>query len=123
MAGFAARSRGWCLNTLAACLGLFLTAFFAATLLPMQSEAALVGLLLTDSYAVWALVAAASLGNVAGSVVNWIIGRGVERFRNRRWFPVSEAGLQRAQRCYRRRHTRDDFECSSSCRSPHAALP
>ena len=102
MAGFAARSRGRCLSTLAACVGLFLTAFFAATLLPMQSEAALVGLLLTDSYAVWALVAAASLGNVAGSVVNWIIDRGVERFRNWRWFPVSEAGLQRAQRWYRR---------------------
>ncbi|MLS24163.1 DedA family protein, partial [Salmonella enterica subsp. enterica] len=29
------------MSTLAACLGLFLTAFFAATLLPMQSEAAL----------------------------------------------------------------------------------
>ncbi len=74
MAGFAARSRGRCLSTLAACLGLFLTAFFAATLLPMQSEAALIGLLLADSFAAWALVAAASLGNVAGSVVNWIIG-------------------------------------------------
>ena len=74
MAGFAARSRGRCLSTLAACLGLFLTAFCAATLLPMQSEAALIGLLLADSFAAWALVAAASLGNVAGSVVNWIIG-------------------------------------------------
>ena len=28
--------------------------------------------------------------------------RGVECFRNRRWFPVSEAGLQRARRWYRR---------------------
>lgn len=62
------------MSTLAACLGLFLTAFFAATLLPMQSEAALIGLLLANSFAAWALVAAASLGNVAGSVVNWIIG-------------------------------------------------
>ncbi|HHK2384072.1 TPA: DedA family protein, partial [Pseudomonas aeruginosa] len=34
--------------------GLFLAAFGAATLLPMQSEAVLVGLLLTDRYAVWA---------------------------------------------------------------------
>ncbi|MBY5999724.1 YqaA family protein [Tritonibacter mobilis] len=68
----------------------------------MQSEAALVGLLLTDSHAVWALVAAASFGNVAGSFVNWVLGRSIERFRDKRWFPVSEKALQRAQRWYRR---------------------
>ncbi len=83
-------------------LGLFLSAFAAATLFPMQSEAALVGLLLTDSHAVWALVAAASFGNVAGSFVNWVLGRSIERFRDKRWFPVSEKALQRAQRWYRR---------------------
>ncbi len=89
------------MSTLAVCIALFLNAFVAATLLPMQSEAALIGLLLTDTYSVWLLVAAASLGNVAGSLVNWMIGRGIERFRDRRWFPASEAGLQRAQRWYR----------------------
>lgn len=68
----------------------------------MQSEAALVGLLLTDSHAVWALVATASFGNVAGSFVNWVLGRSIERFRDKRWFPVSEKALQRAQRWYRR---------------------
>lgn len=83
-------------------LGLFLSAFAAATLFPMQSEAALVGLLLTDSHAVWALVAAASFGNVAGSFVNWVLGRSIERFRDNRWFPVSEKALRRAQRWYRR---------------------
>ena len=83
-------------------LGLFLSAFAAATLFPMQSEAALVGLLLTDSHAVWALVAAASFGNVAGSFVNWVLGRSIERFRDKRWFPVSEKALRRAQRWYRR---------------------
>ena len=40
--------------------GLFLAAFGAPTLLPMQSEAVLVGLLLTDRYAVWALLAVAT---------------------------------------------------------------
>ena len=38
-------------------LGLFLAAFGAATLLPMQSEAVLAGLLLSERYAVWGLVA------------------------------------------------------------------
>jgi membrane protein YqaA with SNARE-associated domain len=83
-------------------VGLFTLAFLAATILPAQSEAALVGALLTGSYPWWALVVVASVGNVGGSVVNWLLGRSVERFRNQRWFPVSAAALDRAQDRYRR---------------------
>ncbi len=82
--------------------GLFLAAFVAATILPAQSEAALAGLILLKSQPLWALVAVASVGNVLGSLVNWLLGRGIERFRHRRWFPVGEAGLARAQNWYRR---------------------
>jgi membrane protein YqaA with SNARE-associated domain len=74
----------------------------AATILPAQSEAVLVGLIYTGHYAVWILVAVASVGNVLGSVVNWLLGRGIERFRNRPWFPVKQASLQRAQGWYQR---------------------
>lgn len=81
--------------------GLFLTAFLAATVLPAQSEALLVALLLAD-HSPWLLVAVATAGNVLGSVVNWWLGRGIERFRNRRWFPVGPAALARAQRWYAR---------------------
>lgn len=81
--------------------GLFLTAFLAATVLPAQSEALLVALLLAD-HPPWLLVAVATAGNVLGSVVNWWLGRGIERFRNRRWFPVGPAALARAQRWYAR---------------------
>lgn len=86
---------------LSAYLGLFLAAFIAATILPMQSEAVLVGLLLAD-YSPWALVLVASAGNVLGSVVNWLLGRGIERFRERRWFPASPEAMARAERFYRR---------------------
>ena len=81
--------------------GLFLAAFTAATLLPAQSEALVVGLLLTD-YAPWLVLAVASVGNVLGSVVNWFLGRGIELFRGRRWFPASPAALARAEGWYRR---------------------
>jgi membrane protein YqaA with SNARE-associated domain len=81
---------------------LFLTALVAATILPAQSEAVLAGLLLTREYPVWALIAVASAGNVLGSVVNWLLGRGIERFRDRRWFPVKPDALARAERWYRR---------------------
>lgn len=82
--------------------GLFFAALAAATVLPMQSEAALVALLITDRYPVWLLVAVASLGNVLGSVISWLIGHGIERYRDRRWFPVSPTSLERAQAWYQR---------------------
>jgi membrane protein YqaA with SNARE-associated domain len=80
---------------------LFATAFGAATILPMQSEALLVGLLLADHPPV-PLVATASVGNVLGSVVNWLLGRWIERFRDRWWFPARPGALARARDWYAR---------------------
>lgn len=82
--------------------GLFIAAFGAATLLPMQSEAVLVGMLLSGRYVVATLLLVATFGNVLGSLVNWLLGRSVERLRHKRWFPVSEAKLEKAQKFYLR---------------------
>ena len=81
---------------------LFLSAFGAATLLPLQSEAVLVGLLLRQPDAVATLLLVATAGNVLGSIVNWLLGRALEHFRDRRWFPFSATQLQRAQTRYQR---------------------
>lgn len=89
------------IGDLAVYAGLFLAALAAATILPMQSEAVLVGLLLAD-YSPGLLITVASVGNVLGSVINWLLGRGIERFRDRPWFPAGGAKLERAQRWYRR---------------------
>lgn len=89
------------MTDLAVYSGLFLAALAAATILPMQSEAAIVGLALAG-YSPAMLVLIASVGNVLGSVINWALGRGVERFRNRAWFPLRGADLDRAQRWYGR---------------------
>ncbi|SFI14298.1 MULTISPECIES: YqaA family protein [unclassified Pseudomonas] len=83
-------------------LGLFFAAFGAATLLPLQSEAVLVGLLLSGHYSLWLLLGIATLGNVLGSVVNWWLGRWVEHFKGRRWFPVSDQQLDKARQHYQR---------------------
>jgi membrane protein YqaA with SNARE-associated domain len=87
---------------LAAYAGLFTASLIAATILPAQSESVLAGLLLNGGQPAAALVAVASVGNVLGSVVNWLLGRGIHRFRDRRWFPATPAQLDRAAARYRR---------------------
>ena len=85
-----------------ALIGLFFAAFLAATLIPAQSEAVLVGLLLSGDHTALVLVATATLGNILGSVVNWVLGRFLTRYADRRWFPVSPAALAKASGWYRR---------------------
>ena len=60
-------------------IGLFLSAFLAATLIPAQSEVALGYLVINTDYSMVLLVTVASLGNTAGATINWFIGRGVAR--------------------------------------------
>ena len=85
-----------------ALIALFTSALVAATILPMQSEAVLAGLLLGGLHPVWLLLAVATTGNVLGAVINLYLGRAVLRFKDRRWFPASEAQLARAQGWYQR---------------------
>lgn len=82
--------------------GLMLAAFLAATLFPFQSEALLVALMAGERHSTFGLIVFATVGNVAGSWVNWLLGRSVERFRERRWFPFKQATLEAAQRRYAR---------------------
>ena len=83
-------------------LGLFLAAFGAATLLPMQSEAVLGGLLISERFSTAILLVVATTGNVLGSVVNWLLGRGIEAYREKRWFPVKQAAFEKAKASYER---------------------
>ncbi|SDS10922.1 membrane protein YqaA, SNARE-associated domain [Halopseudomonas litoralis] len=83
-------------------LGLFLAALVAATFLPMQSEVVLVGLQLAGQHSLALLLLVATVGNVLGSLINWLLGRYIERWRERRWFPVPPDKLAKAQRVYQR---------------------
>ena len=87
---------------LSAYAALFLAAFIAATLLPAQSEAVLVGLLVAGEHPALALIIVAGIGNVLGSLVNYVLGRAALRFQDRRWFPASPAALARARDWYAR---------------------
>ncbi len=81
---------------------LFAAAFLSATIFPFQSEAVLFGMLAAEHYSGWLLILVASLGNILGSVVNWILGRSFSHFEERRWFPVKRKQMARAEAWYRR---------------------
>lgn len=82
--------------------GLFFTAFLTATVFPAQSEAVLSALLLSGNQPALLLIGVASAGNILGSVVNWGLGRGIDRFHDRKWFPVKQGMRTRAQAWYQR---------------------
>ena len=82
--------------------GLFLSAFLAATLLPLSSEAVLVALSQAQGFDAALLFAIATLGNTLGAVVNWALGRFCLHWRDCRWFPVSAVQLERAGARFRR---------------------
>jgi len=77
-------------------IGLFLSAFLAATLLPLSSEAVLAALSQARGFDAVALLAVATLGNTLGAAVNWALGRFCLRWRDRAWFPFSPRQLDRA---------------------------
>ena len=83
-------------------VSLFAAALVAATILPMQSEAVLVGLLVSSPHPAAALIIVATVGNVLGSVINWFLGRFLTRYQGRRWFPASDGQLARARKWYHR---------------------
>lgn len=79
---------------------LFWIAFISATLLPAQSELALAAALLASGIPWWLCIFAAWTGNTAGSCVNWLMGKYLKHFEGKKWFPVSAAGIARAEKWY-----------------------
>jgi membrane protein YqaA with SNARE-associated domain len=77
-------------------LGLFVSAFLAATLVPAYSEILFASLVATgyDPLTLWLW---ASTGNTLGSAVNWVLGRYLLHFQHRKWFPFKEKNLALAQ--------------------------
>lgn len=87
---------------MAALIGLFASAFLAATILPLSSEVVLAALTVSDGADLVVLWAVASVGNTLGAVVNWWLGRFCLRWSDRRWFPVKPAELDRARLWFNR---------------------
>lgn len=60
-----------------------LLSFLAATVLPLSSEAAVLGLIHLNSGLLWPTMAVATLGNTAGGLLTWWMGRRAWRWLHR----------------------------------------
>ena len=83
-------------------IGLFSSAFLAATLVPFSSEAVMAALYATGGREAWLLWAVASGGNTLGAVVNWALGRWCLHWQDRKWFPFKAKDLEKADRWFQR---------------------
>ena len=81
-------------------LSLFVISFLAATILPFSSELTLAGLMATSSYDNLLLLAVASLGNILGSVVNWILGFYSSNLSAKKWFPFKDKQIEKSSKWF-----------------------
>jgi membrane protein YqaA with SNARE-associated domain len=81
-------------------LSLFAVGFIVATIIPFGSEVYFAYLLAMNQYNGLLLLIAASLGNVLGSVFNWICGYYANNFINKKWFPIKKKHIDRASRIF-----------------------
>ena len=81
---------------------LFAASFFAATLIPAQSEGVLAVLQLTGNHNNMVLLGVATLGNVLGACINWLFGRYLLHFQYRNWFPINADKIASATKHYKR---------------------
>lgn len=86
---------------IAAYAGLFMTALLAATVLPFYSEVLFLSML-AAGYEPTLIWLAATAGNTLGAAINWLIGRYLLHFQDRRWFPFKTDNLARAQGWFQR---------------------
>jgi membrane protein YqaA with SNARE-associated domain len=84
-------------------IGLAVSAFASATLLPGGSEAVFAGILAVGQSPFWLALAVACVANTAGSCANWGIGRYLAHWRHHPRFPVSADTLDRTADLFRRR--------------------
>ncbi|WP_444891313.1 YqaA family protein [Microbulbifer sp. DLAB2-AA] len=82
-------------------VGLFVSAFLAATILPVSSEVVLITLLI-NGFSPFALVTVATIGNVAGSLVNYALGYWASLGIIKKWLRMSENEFVKAEQRFKK---------------------
>lgn len=81
--------------------GLFIAAFLAATILPLSSELVL-SALLVSGLSPTTLVLVATLGNVLGSLLNYMLGYWASLGIVKKWLKYSESEFLRAEQRFKK---------------------
>ena len=77
-------------------ISLFVVSFMVATIIPFGSEIYFASLLAMDNNNSLLLLIAASIGNILGSVFNWICGYYAVYFIQKKWFPINQNQINKA---------------------------
>ena len=80
----------------------FFSAFIASTILPAASEFTLWAVVADDPTLLWPGIMVASFGNTLGASINWLLGRYLSNFADRKWYPLSHERQDRASAWFRR---------------------
>jgi len=83
-------------------LSLFSISFLAATILPFSSELTLAGLMTTSNYDNLLLLIVASLGNILGSVINWVLGFYSRNLSTKKWFPFKDEQIKKSSKWFKK---------------------
>jgi len=67
-----------------------------ATIIPFASEAYLAKLIINNNHNIVLLLISASIGNILGSVFNWILGYYSSYFIKKKWFPIDKKKIAKA---------------------------
>ena len=76
-------------------LSLFTVSFMVATIIPFGSEMYFATLLSLGKYNSFLLLVSASIGNVLGSVFNWVCGYYINYFIKKSWFPIKQDKIKK----------------------------
>jgi membrane protein YqaA with SNARE-associated domain len=71
-----------------------------ATIIPFGSEAYFITLLSLEKYNNFILFVVASVGNVLGSLFNWICGFYINFFIKKSWFPINNKIIDRGNKLF-----------------------
>lgn len=82
-------------------IGLFISSFLAATILPLSSEVVLAALLVTG-LSPFALIIVATTGNVLGALTNYALGYWASMGVIKKWLKMSEEEFVRAEQRFKK---------------------
>jgi membrane protein YqaA with SNARE-associated domain len=79
---------------------LFFLSIISASIIPAQAELVTFAFLISGKYTPWLLILVACLGTLSGTSLNWLLGRYLSQFEEKRWFPIKKIYIEKARNLF-----------------------